>query len=102
MKKRISETNNGLLKVEIPVISLPAVGASFAEVLSRGEREFIELLTEGHSYEQIAKSMNVSINTVRDYVRSSYKKLKVNSRTQAVVKYLQAGPIRIYEFGNAG
>ena len=34
--------------------------------------------------------MNVSVNTVRDHVRSVYKKLCVNSRTQAVAKYLRA------------
>lgn len=59
--------------------------------LTACEREFLGWLVEGYSYQQIADSMNVSINTVRDYVRTAYKKLHVNSRTQAVVKYLRFG-----------
>ena len=55
------------------------------------ERAFLDRLVEGLSYQQIADSMNVSVNTVRDYVRAAYKKLQVNCRTQAVVKYLRLG-----------
>jgi len=67
-----------------------SVDESFIVCLSSSERNFLERLTEGYSYHQIAEGMDVSINTVRDYVRSVYKKLRVNSRTQAVAKYLRA------------
>jgi len=93
MKKRISQSDDNALNIGISVLSSATGRASFGEVLSPGGMEFVELLAEGHSYEQIAKSMNISINTVRDYVRSAYKKLKVNSRTQAVVKYLRANVV---------
>jgi DNA-binding NarL/FixJ family response regulator len=67
-----------------------SVDESFVVCLSSNEKNFLERLTEGHSYHQIAEGMNVSVNTVRDHVRSVYKKLRVNSRTQAVAKYLRA------------
>jgi DNA-binding NarL/FixJ family response regulator len=58
--------------------------------LSACETEFLKRLAQGDSYKEIATGMDVSINTVRDYVRAVYKKLDVNSRTKAVVKYLGA------------
>lgn len=58
--------------------------------LSACEKEFLKRLAQGDSYKEIAAGMDVSINTVRDYVRGVYKKLAVNSRTKAVVKYLGA------------
>ena len=65
------------------------IGESFVGNLSSSEKSFLERLVQGHSYRQIAEGMNISINTVRDYVRSVYTKLGVNSRTQAVAKYLR-------------
>lgn len=58
-------------------------------LLSPGELKFLSHLAEGLSYEQIADGMDISINTVRSYVRSVYKKLCVNSRTRAVIAYLR-------------
>lgn len=58
--------------------------------LSTCETEFLKRLAQGDSYKEIAAGMEVSINTVRDYVRAVYKKLDVNSRTKAVVRYLAA------------
>ncbi len=56
--------------------------------LSACEKEFLKRLAQGDSYKEIATGMDVSINTVRDYVRAVYKKMDVNSRTKAVVKYM--------------
>ena len=67
-----------------------AAEASSLALLSPGEREFLRRLAEGLSYVQIAGCMDISVNTVRSYVRSAYKKLSVNSRTRAVVKYLES------------
>lgn len=57
--------------------------------LSRRERESLELLAEGLLYKEIAAKLGISLDTVREYVRNIYAKLHVNSRTEAVVKFLQ-------------
>jgi DNA-binding NarL/FixJ family response regulator len=57
--------------------------------LTPGEHEFIDLLAKGYAYKEIADRMNISIDTVRSYVRTVYEKLHVHSRTEAVVKYLR-------------
>ena len=57
--------------------------------LTPGEKEFLEQLANGYAYKEIADRLNISIDTVRSYVRTVYEKLHVHSRTEAVVKYLR-------------
>lgn len=64
--------------------------APLIEQLSPREQQVLNWLAEGFSYKQIASEMNLSMGTIRTYIRSMYEKLHVNSRTEAVVKYLDA------------
>jgi DNA-binding NarL/FixJ family response regulator len=57
--------------------------------LTPGERDFLDQLAKGYAYKEIADRLNISIDTVRSYVRTVYEKLHVHSRTEAVVKYLR-------------
>ena len=57
--------------------------------LTPGERDFLDQLSNGYAYKEIADRMDISIDTVRSYVRTVYEKLHVHSRTEAVVKYLR-------------
>jgi DNA-binding NarL/FixJ family response regulator len=63
-------------------------GAEASE-LSPRESEVLEALAQGLAYKQIGDQLNVSIHTVRNYIRRIYEKLHVRSRTQAVAKYLK-------------
>lgn len=67
----------------------PAKTDSPVAQLTAGEREFLDQLSKGYAYKEIADRMNISIDTVRSYVRTVYEKLHVHSRTEAVVKYLR-------------
>ena len=68
----------------------PADGTSSSLAgLTPGEKEFLNQLAKGYAYKEIADRMNISIDTVRSYVRTVYEKLHVHSRTDAVVKYLR-------------
>jgi DNA-binding NarL/FixJ family response regulator len=53
-------------------------------VLSERELEVLSLITKGFTYDEIAKIMHVSRNTVMTYVRRIYTKLEVKSRTEAI------------------
>jgi DNA-binding NarL/FixJ family response regulator len=57
------------------------------EPLGPREREVLELLAAGAMYKQVAKKLDISMNTVLTYVRRIYKKLHVNSRHAAVDRY---------------
>ena len=56
------------------------------DTLSDRERAVLVALSEGQQYKEIAASLDISINTVRSYIRSIYDKLHVNSRLDAVRK----------------
>jgi len=56
--------------------------------LAPREREVLDLLSKGRAYKQIAAEMELSMGTVRTYIRRLYGKLQVNCRTEAVVIYL--------------
>ena len=54
-----------------------------AELTGR-EREIIELFAKGATYDDVARMLVMSVNTVRHHVRSMYRKLHVSSKTEAV------------------
>lgn len=56
------------------------------DTLSDRERAVLVALSEGQQYKEIAASLDISLNTVRTYVRSIYDKLHVNSRLEAIKK----------------
>ena len=53
--------------------------------LSPREAEIIALITQGLSNQEIADRIYVSINSVKTYIRSAYRKIDVTKRTQAVI-----------------
>jgi DNA-binding NarL/FixJ family response regulator len=62
--------------------------------LAGREIDLLALLAEGHSYQASASRMNISINTVRNYIRSIYDKLHVHSKSAAVTAALRRGIIK--------
>ncbi|HUI79271.1 MAG TPA: response regulator transcription factor [Bryobacteraceae bacterium] len=65
-----------------------------AAPLSPQERRLLSLLAEGYGYSGAAERMEVSINTIRNYIRSVYEKLHVHSKSEAVGAALRQGLIR--------
>ena len=53
--------------------------------LSPREAEVIALITQGLKNQQIADRAYLSINSVKQYLSSAYRKINVTTRTQAVV-----------------
>lgn len=54
--------------------------------ISKREYDVLELLAQGHSNREIARSLYVSPNTVKTHLGNLYGKLEVSRRTQAVQK----------------
>jgi len=52
--------------------------------LSEREKETLQLITRGFSFDEIAELMGISRNTVLTFVRRIYTKLEVRSKTEAV------------------
>ena len=64
----------------------PNEAAAAALGLTAREREVLALMAEGQSNKEIARSLDVSPNTVKTHVANLYAKLDVAKRTQAVRK----------------
>lgn len=58
-------------------------------LLTAREQRVLDLLAQGLAYKQIGDEMGISINTIRTHLRHIYEKLHVQSRTEAVAKYLR-------------
>lgn len=64
--------------------------AKLDENLTPQETRLLQLLADGYSYQAAGAKLNISVNTVRNYIRSIYEKLHVNSKSEAVSKALRS------------
>lgn len=71
-------------------------GAPF-EPLSSREMEVLECVTHGMSNKEIATSLEISHQTVKNHVTAILRKLNVEDRTQAAVYALRQGWVRLME-----
>jgi DNA-binding NarL/FixJ family response regulator len=63
-------------------------GGEQPELLSPREQTVLDCLAKGLAYKQIADQLGISITTIRSYLRRIYEKLHVQSRSEAVARYL--------------
>ena len=54
------------------------------------EKEILDLLVKGYSYKMMAGELDIAIDTVRNHIKKIYRKLEVNSATEAVYKYTKS------------
>jgi len=64
-------------------------------VITRREEEVLQLIAEGLSTTEVAARLYISIKTVKNHLASIYAKLDSRDRTQAVVRAVRMGIIRI-------
>lgn len=65
--------------------------------LSSREVEILDYIARGNSNKEIAKSLKISDQTVKNHITSILKKLSVNDRTAAVVHALRNGWIKMHD-----
>lgn len=84
-----------LARLQPPRGQPPEAGtATAASVLSEREREVLNLVTKGYNLKEIAGLLMVSPHTVMTYVKRIYRKLQVNSKTEAVYEARKMGLLR--------
>ena len=59
--------------------------------LTRRESEILGLIVQGRSNREAAEETFLSINSVKTYIRSAYRKVGVSTRSQAIVWGIQHG-----------
>ena len=64
-------------------------------LLSAREAEVLQLIAEGSSPPEVASKLYISVKTVKNHLSNIYDKLDARDRTQAVLKGLRMGVIRL-------
>ena len=64
-------------------------------VISKREEEVLQLVADGFSTVEVAQKLYISIKTVKNHLASIYQKLDTADRTQAVVRAVRMGIIRL-------
>ena len=95
--------HEGQSVVAPPLPGMSAQGLSTpneADMLTARERETLALIATGRSNDEIAQEMRISLNSVKSYIRSAYRKTGVQSRSQAVLWAVTHG-VRVEVLENA-
>jgi len=75
----------------------PLEAAEPGPTLSEREFEVLRLASKGLTYQETARLLDVSVNTVGTYTRRIYQKLSVSSRAEALFEARQRGLMREFE-----
>lgn len=59
--------------------------------LTPRELDVLALLARGSTYDEVARMLSISTNTVRSYIRTIYEKLHVSSKTEAAMEAMRRG-----------
>ncbi|RQO29630.1 DNA-binding response regulator, partial [Taibaiella sp. KBW10] len=51
------------------------------------QKEILQRLMDGKTYEVIGAELSISIETVRSHIKTMYKVLQVTNKTEAIAKY---------------
>lgn len=65
------------------------------EKITVREKEVLLILAKGFSYSESASFLNCSVSTIQTHVKRLYRKLQVNSKSEAVYEALQLGIINL-------
>jgi DNA-binding NarL/FixJ family response regulator len=93
------ELANSMLGEVHRLAALPEAAARTAPVgegvITKREEEVLQLIAEGLSTPEVAARLYISVKTVKNHLASIYAKLDSRDRTQAVVRAVRMGIIRI-------
>lgn len=66
------------------VMSFNNTKVDMLENLTARQKQIVDGLIDGQSYQSIADLNHISVETVRDHIKKIYKKLQINSRNELV------------------
>lgn len=76
---------------DTPEASARAMSDAALRVLTARECDIVELIVAGMSNREIGDELSLSVNSVKTYIRTAYRKMGVQRRTQAMLWALEHG-----------
>ena len=76
---------------EVRRLAVPAT----TELVTRREEEVLQLIADGYATSEVAERLYISQKTVKNHLASIYQKLDARDRTQAVLRAVRMGIIRL-------
>jgi DNA-binding NarL/FixJ family response regulator len=93
---RLAAAGDAALSPELAGAMLAQAAPTAGEpVISKREEEVLQLVAEGLSTTEVAEQLFISVKTVKNHLASVYDKLDARDRTQAVVRAVKMGIIRL-------
>ncbi|XBQ16951.1 MAG: response regulator transcription factor [Oceanicaulis sp.] len=77
----------------LTLVRRPVPAAASTPMLTEREVEVLNLFARGLKYREVADALSISAHTVGDHVKAIYRKLSVQSRSEAVYEARQLGLI---------
>ena len=91
-----------IARLVLESLRTPRSENSEPELLSRREREVLRLAERGLRYREIGETLGIDFHTVRTHFNRIYQKLKVHSRSEAVMKYSGREVLRLQRHSAEG
>jgi len=83
-----------LARLGVPPQETAGAAQEETVALAESERAVLQYASRGYSYDEVAKMMGVTRHTVQSYVKRSYLKLQVHSKTEALYEARRLGLVR--------
>ncbi len=82
----LTQIKNGELHISMPSLKLLVDSFKLGNIsiLTKREREVLQLLRDGKTYSMIANDLFLSGNTIRTHMQKIYQKLNANSKAEAI------------------
>jgi two-component system response regulator DegU len=82
-------------KIEAKIPKAGSTAASYRRLLGKRQMEVLQLVGKALTNQEIADKLGLSLHTIEAHLRHVFRKLKVDSRTEAVLYALKQGWITL-------
>jgi len=90
-----SPISTSVARYIIAVVQQTETKVGTEEILTKREMDILWGIAKGFTYKDVAARLGISSNTVPTHIKNIYRKLEVNSRSEAVFEAIQRGLIKL-------
>ena len=95
MLSGLSPISTAVARFIIQIVQNGKEAATDENILTQRETDILWGIAKGYTYNDVAERLGISKHTVPSHIKNIYRKLEVNSRSEAVFEAIQRGWINI-------